>query len=129
MKAAKTINIIGSVIFCWVHLTLFINPEMYFESIYGMELASSGSKTVVRTLCLVLSTIGALWTYVCIKHMHQRLYLKGILLVAFSFVVGRVSGLLLDGYDQEFTYYELAFEALYFLIALLIYIKSAENRL
>ena len=127
MKAAKTINIIGGVIFCWVHLTLSINPEMYFESIYGMELATPGSKTVVRTLCLVLSTIGGLWTYVCIKHTNQRLYLKGTLMVAFSFVAGRVSGLLLDGYDQEFTYYELAFEAFYFFIALLIYIKTAEN--
>ena len=55
-----------------------------------------------------------LYTFICIKYPQQRLFLKATVLIALSFVVGRIMGLVLDGYDQHFTYYELAFEVSFF---------------
>ena len=41
-----------------------------------------------------------------------------------GFVVSRIGGLLLDGFNQHFTYIELGFEAIALLIIIVVYRKT-----
>lgn len=63
----------------------------------------------------------------CVFFFQQRrlLLLTGIM--TFGFVAARTGGLFIDGFDQHFTYIELAFESLALLIIITDYLATRSH--
>ena len=124
----KFVNYVAGTVLFVAHIVPFFAPEWFFEKLYQIEFTSPQSKTVLRTLSGVLAAIGLLWICVTATTTNQRQVLKATLVLTFSFVVGRVFGLLADGFEQTLTYYELGFESLALLITLWVYKSTTPRR-
>lgn len=122
----KIINYAAGIVLFAAHIVPFFAPEWFFGNLYQIEFTSPQSRTVLRTLSGVLAAIGLLWIYLAATVPNQRGLLKATLVLTFSFVIGRVFGLLADGMEQTLTYYELGFESLSFFITLWVY-RSAKH--
>jgi hypothetical protein len=75
-------------------------------------------------LSIVLAVMGFLWIWITIKTTHQIQLLKATFVLVSAFVLGRVVGLLVDGFDQYLSYYELGFEFLSWLVVLVVLLKN-----
>ena len=71
-----------------------------------------------------MAVMGALWLSACLLFFRQRrlLLLTGIM--TSGFIASRLGGLLIDGFDQHFTYIELGFEIIALVIIIIVYISS-----
>ncbi len=68
-----------------------------------------------------MAVMGALWLAACVLFFNQRrlLLLTGIMTA--GFVASRIGGLLIDGLEQHFTYFELGFETIALIIIIVVY--------
>jgi hypothetical protein len=112
----KLINLLAGIVLFTANIIPFVNPEVIYHQAYQIELTTPQSYTVPRTLSVVFATVGFLWIWVAIRTTQQIPLLKATFLLVSAFVLGRVVGLLVDGCEQDLTYYELGFD---FLVGLL----------
>ena len=71
-----------------------------------------------------MATIGVLWLIAWVMFFNQKRLLLFTGLLTMGFVVSRIGGLLLDGFNQHVTYIELGFEAIALLIIIVVYRKT-----
>lgn len=120
----KLINLLAGIVLFTTNIVPFANPELIFQQTYQIEFTTPQSYTVLRTLSIVLAVIGFLWIWIAIRTTRQIQLLKATFVLVSAFVLGRVVGLLVDGWDQYLTYYELGFEFLSWLIILVVLQKN-----
>ncbi|MEK9604266.1 MAG: DUF4345 family protein [Flavobacteriaceae bacterium] len=121
----KLINLLAGIVLFTSNIIPFANPELIFHQAYQIEFTTPQSSTVLRTLSLVLAVMGFLWIWVAIRTTQQIQLLKATFVLVSAFVLGRVAGLLVDGWDQYCTYYELGFELISWLVVLAVLRKNA----
>lgn len=120
----KLINLLAGVVLFTANIIPFASPELIYHQAYQIEFTTPQSYTVLRTLSIVLAVMGFLWIWIAIKTTHQIQLLKVTFVLVSAFVLGRVVGLLVDGFDQYLTYYELGFEFLSWLVVLVVLLKN-----
>lgn len=106
----KLINLLAGIVLFTANIIPFVNPEVIYHQAYQIEFTTPQSYTALRTLSVVLATVGFLWIWVAIRTTQQIPLLKATFLLVSAFVLGRVVGLLVEGCEQDLTYYELGFE-------------------
>ncbi|MEL0301232.1 MAG: DUF4345 family protein [Flavobacteriaceae bacterium] len=99
-------------------------PEWFFTQKYDVLTPTPQSKTILKVMMGFMAVMGALWLSACPLFFHQRrlLMLNGIMTA--GFIPSRPGGLLIDGFDQHFTYIELGFEMIALVIIIIVYISS-----
>lgn len=120
----KLVNLLAGVVLFTANIIPFANPELIYQKAYQIEFTSPQSYTVIRTLSVVLAVMGFLWIWIAIKTTQQIPLLKATFVLVSAFILGRVVGLLVDGFDQYLTYYELGFEFLSWLVVLVLLLKN-----
>jgi hypothetical protein len=120
----KLINLLAGVVLFTANIIPLASPELIYHQAYQIEFTTPQSYTVLRTLSIVLAVMGFLWIWIAIKTTHQIQLLKATFVLVSAFVLGRVVGLLVDGFDQYLTYYELGFEFLSWLVVLVVLLKN-----
>ncbi|MGB1449265.1 MAG: DUF4345 family protein [Flavobacteriaceae bacterium] len=118
------INFIAGLLLLILGLTGYASPEWFFTEKYDVLMPSAQSKTILRVMMGFMAVMGVLWLTACVFFFQQRrlLLLTGIM--TFGFVAARTGGLFIDGFDQHFTYIELAFESLALLIIITVYLAT-----
>ena len=71
-----------------------------------------------------MTAIGFLWILASLSSWNQRRVILATAFLALMFIISPVGGLLLDGFDQQFTYFELSFEVIGLAVILIIYFLS-----
>ena len=101
----------------------YASPEWFFTDKYDVMIPSSQSKTILRVMMGYMATIGTLWLW---AYQVRFLYATGFL--TFGFILSRILGLFLAGFDQTHTYIELGFEmiALIVILSVLKYSKKGK---
>ncbi len=82
------------------------------------------SITIHRVMMGFMATVGAVWLGVTLLAFDQirLLFITGTLTL--GFILSRIGGLLLDGFNQRFTYIELAFEIFAFMLIFWVHHKK-----
>lgn len=124
----KLINLLAGIVLFTANIIPFVNPEVIYHQAYQIEFTTPQSYTVLRTLSVVLATVGFLWIWVAIRTTQQIPLLKATFLLVSAFVLGRVVGLLVDGSEQDLTYYELGFEFLSWIVVLVVLRKNTPQK-
>ncbi|MBL6666597.1 MAG: DUF4345 family protein [Flavobacteriaceae bacterium] len=123
----KWINLLAGIILFTANIIPFANPEWFFHQAYQIELTTPQSYTVLRTLSIVLAVMGFIWIWIALRTTQHIQLLKATFVLISAFVLGRVVGLLVDGWDQYLTYYELGFEFLCWLVVLAVLFKNRNS--
>ena len=110
------INFTAGLLLLILGLAGYAAPEWFFTQKYDVLMPTPQSKTILRVMMGLMAVMGALWLFACLLFFRQRrlLLLTGIM--TSGFIASRLGGLLIDGFDQHFTYIELGFD----IIALVI---------
>lgn len=118
------INFTAGLLLLILGLAGYAAPEWFFTQKYDVLTPTPQSKTILRVMMGFMAVMGALWLSACLLFFHQRrlLLLTGIM--TSGFIVSRLGGLLIDGFDQHFTYIELGFEMIALVIIIIVYISS-----
>ena len=118
------INFTAGLLLLILGLAGYAAPEWFFTQKYDVLTPTPKSKTILRVMMGFMAVMGALWLSACLLFFHQRrlLLLTGIM--TSGFIVSRLGGLLIDGFDQHFTYIELGFEMIALVIIIIVYISS-----
>ena len=118
------INFTAGLLLLILGLAGYASPEWFFTQKYDVLMPTPQSKTILRVMMGFMAVMGALWLSACLLFFHQRrlLLLTGIMTA--GFIVSRLGGLLIDGFDQHFTYVELGFEIIALVIIIIVYISS-----
>ena len=111
-----SINFLAGILLLILGLAGYASPEWFFTQKYDVIMPTPQSKTILRVMMGFMAVMGTLWLSACLLFFDQRrlLLLTGVM--TSGFVAARLGGLLIDGFEQHFTYIELSFE----LIALFI---------
>ncbi len=128
MNHIKFINYNCGVLLLLIGFICFIFPE-WFMALYDTELKTSQSKTEIRSLSGFVFSIGYLFCYFTYHTKNQIAILYSVIIVLLSFVLSRIFGLFVDGFDQTITYYELGFEAVALAIILIVYFKNKDFKI
>lgn len=78
-------------------------------SVLGWNLTHLGQHEM-RAYCLFISAVGIILFLGTQKTNDQKIVLKSIIFITFSFLAGRILGLVLDGPGPTLTYLEILFE-------------------
>jgi uncharacterized membrane protein YgdD (TMEM256/DUF423 family) len=78
-------------------------------SVLGWKLTHLGQHEM-RAYCLFISAVGIILFLGTQKTNDQKIVLKSIIFITFSFLAGRILGLVLDGPGPPLTYLEILFE-------------------
>ena len=105
-------------------VTGYASPEWFFTQKYDVLMPTAQSTTILRVMMGFMATIGVAWLIVCVMFFNQKRLLLFTGLLTTGFVVSRIGGLLLYGFNQHFTYIELGFEAIALLIIIVVYRKT-----
>lgn len=118
------INFTAGLLLLILGLAGYASPEWFFTQKYDVLMPTPQSKTILRVMMGFMAVMGALWLSACLLFFHQRrlLLLTGIMTA--GFIVSRLGGLLIDGFDQHFTYVELGFEIIALVIIIFVYTSS-----
>lgn len=118
------INFTAGLLLLILGLAGYAAPEWFFTQKYDVLMPTPQSKTILRVMMGFMAVMGALWLSACLLFFHQRrlLLLTGIMTA--GFIASRLGGLLIDGFDQHFTYIELGFEMIALVIIIFVYISS-----
>ena len=97
------INFTAGLLLLILGLAGYAAPEWFFTQKYDVLTPTPQSKTILRVMMGFMAVMGALWLSACLLFFHQRrlLLLTGIM--TSGFIVSRLGGLLIDGFDQHFT--------------------------
>jgi len=111
-----SINFLAGILLLILGLAGYASPEWFFTQKHDVIMPTPQSKTILRVMMGFMAVMGTLWLSACLLFFDQRrlLLLTGVM--TSGFVAARLGGLLIDGFEQHFTYIELSFE----LIALFI---------
>jgi len=111
-----SINFLAGILLLILGFAGYASPEWFFTQKYDVIMPTPQSKTILRVMMGFMAVMGTLWLSACLLFFDQRrlLLLTGVM--TSGFVAARLGGLLIDGFEQHFTYIELSFE----LIALFI---------
>ena len=118
------INFTAGLLLLILGLAGYAAPEWFFTQKYDVLTPTPQSKTILRVMMGFMAVMGALWLsdYLLFFHQRRLLLLTGIM--TSGFIVSRLGGLLIDGFDQHFTYIELGFEMIALVIIIIVYISS-----
>ena len=118
------INFTAGILLLILGLAGYAAPEWFFTQKYDVLTPTPQSKTILRVMMGFMAVMGALWLSACLLFFHQRrlLLLTGIMTA--GFIASRLGGLLIDGFDQHFTYIELGFEMIALVIIIFVYTSS-----
>ena len=118
------INFTAGLLLLILGLAGYAAPEWFFTQKYDVLTPTPQSKTILRVMMGFMAVMGALWLsdYLLFFHQRRLLLLTGIM--TSGFIVSRLGGLLIDGFDQHFTYIELGFEMIALVINIIVYISS-----
>ena len=118
------INFTAGLLLLILGLAGYATPEWFFTQKYDVLMPTPQSKTILRVMMGFMAVMGALWLSACLLFFHQRrlLLLTGIMTA--GFIASRLGGLLIDGFDQHFTYIELGFEIIALVIIIFVYTSS-----
>lgn len=118
------INFTAGLLLLILGLAGYAAPEWFFTQKYDVLTPTPQSRTILRVMMGFMAVMGALWLSACPLFFHQRrlLLLTGIMTA--GFIPSRPGGLLIDGFDQHFTYIELGFEMIALVIIIIVYISS-----
>ena len=118
------INFTAGLLLLILGLAGYAAPEWFFTQKYDVLTPTPQSKTILRVMMGFMAVMGALWLSARLLFFHQRrlLLLTGIM--TSGFIVSRLGRLLIDGFDQHFTYIELGFEMIALVINIIVYISS-----
>ena len=118
------INFTAGLLLLILGLAGYAAPEWFFTQKYDVLMPTPQSKTILRVMMGFMAVMGALWLSACLLFFHQRrlLLLTGIMTA--GFIASRLGGILIDGFDQHFTYIELGFEMIALVIIIFVYISS-----
>ena len=118
------INFTAGLLLLILGLAGYAAPEWFFTQKYDVLMPTPQSKTILRVMMGFMAVMGALWLFACLLFFRQRrlLLLTGIM--TSGFISSRLGGLLIDGFDQHFTYIELGFEIIALVIIIIVYISS-----
>lgn len=117
------INLCAAALLLLLGVLGYLDPEWFFTEKYDIIISSSQSKTELRVMMGCLFTIGLCWL-VLVFWLKARQLLKLTGVLALGFILARLGGLYLDGFDQDFTYIELAFEIMAFVIVVIVYLLT-----
>ncbi|MEN8853006.1 MAG: DUF4345 family protein [Candidatus Arcticimaribacter sp.] len=122
MKHLPTIiNFTAGLLLLMLGLAGYASPDWFFTHKYDVLMPSPQSRTILRVMMGFMAVMGALWLAACILFFNQRrlLFLTGIMTA--GFVASRIGGLLIDGLEQHFTYFELGFETIALIVIIVVY--------
>lgn len=124
------INALAGLLLLVLGIMGYASPEWFFTQKYDVLMPSSQSKTILRVMMGFMATIGFLWVWAAFQLKDQARVLHATAFLTFGFILSRILGLFLDGFDQTFTYIELGFEmvALIVILVILGLLKSENDR-
>ena len=99
----------------------YFPPDWFFGHKYDVRIPSPQSITILRVLMGFMATIGGVLLGATIITINQRRLLFVTGTITTGFIVSRLGGLILDGFDQKFTYIELSFELFALFVILWVY--------
>ena len=119
-----SISFLAGILLLILGLAGYASPEWFFTQKYDVIMPTPQSKTILRVMMGFMAVMGTLWLSACLLFFDQRrlLLLTGVM--TSGFVAARLGGLLIDGFEQHFTYIELSFE----LIALFIIVYRTSRK-
>ena len=99
----------------------YFSPDWFFGQKYDVRMSSPQSSTILRVMMGFMATIGGVLLGATIMTINQRrlLFITGT--ITTGFILSRLGGLILDGFDQKFTYIELSFELFALFVILWVY--------
>ena len=124
------INALAGLLLLVLGIMGYASPEWFFTQKYDVLMPSSQSKTILRVMMGFMATIGFLWVLAAFQLKDQARVLHATAFLTFGFILSRILGLFLDGFDQTFTYIELGFEMVALIVILVILgsLKSENDR-
>lgn len=119
-----SINFLAGILLLIIGLAGYASPEWFFTQKYDVIMPTPQSKTILRVMMSFMAVMGTLWLSACLLFFDQRrlLFLTGVM--TSGFVAARLGGLLIDGFEQHFTYIELSFELIALFIIIVVYRTS-----
>ena len=105
----------------------YIYPEWFFQEKYDVLMPTPQSTTILRVMMGFMAEIGLLWLWVTRFLSEQRRFLKATGVMTLGFVLSRIGGLILDGWNQTFTYRELAFEVLALMVIFVMLVNTSKD--
>ena len=119
-----SINFLAGILLLIIGLAGYASPEWFFTQKYDVIMPTPQSKTILRVMMGFMAVMGTLWLTACLLFFDQRrlLFLTGVM--TSGFVAARLGGLLIDGFEQHFTYIELSFELIALFIIIVVYRTS-----
>jgi hypothetical protein len=106
---AQTINFCTGLLLFVLSLFGYLSPEWFFTEKYDVIITTSQSATILRVMMGFMTTVGGLWITISLLYENQKRVLLFTGVLTMGFILSRVGGLLLDCFDQYFTYIELLF--------------------
>ena len=105
----------------------YIYPEWFFQEKYDVLMPTPQSTTILQVMMGFMATIGLLWLWATRYLSEQRRFLKATGVMTLGFVLSRIGGLILDGWNQTFTYRELAFEVLALMVIFVMLVNTSKD--
>lgn len=99
----------------------YFSSDWFFGQKYDVRMSSPQSSTILRVMMGFMATIGGVLLGATIMTINQRRLLFVTGTITTGFIVSRLGGLILDGFDQKFTYIELSFELFALFVILWVY--------
>lgn len=115
MQFGKTLVLVNGILFISFGLGFMLAPVFFSSLFTGAQLSTSSAIIDVRATYGGLSLGLGIWLIICAKQ-HIRLGLVGSFTVLASLIIGRITGIVLDGGANMFMYLFLAAEVLFFLV-------------
>jgi len=86
---SKLINLLAGIVLFTANIIPFVNPEVIYHQAYQIEFTTPQSYTVLRTLSVVLATVGFLWIWICHKNNSTNTASKSYFSFGFSLCLGK----------------------------------------
>jgi hypothetical protein len=121
IRFVKLINFSAGLLLLILGVSGYFSPEWFFTEKYDVLMPSVQSHTILRVMMGFMTTIGIFWIIISQFYSNQKQFLLFTAALTFGFIISRVGGLFIDGFDQYFTYIELGFELVALTVILAVY--------
>lgn len=121
---AKVFNLLIALSFIALGIIGVFLPEA-LASFYGFTLQNIEAKTELRAVSSLSLGVGYLLVYFALVSKKQTVILLCVAGLTFIYFLGRLLGLMLDGFDQPMILKESIIELVVILIALYLYKQEA----
>jgi len=123
---AKKINYLAGGVLLILGILCFVFVDD-FTKMYNISLLTIQGKTEMRVISGFSFIVGYLLLYFTYISKKQKKVLFATMLITSYFLFARLIGLVIDGFSQEMTYYELFLELVGFVFICVIYFKISER--